>query len=92
MTDAPESDALYLELVDRVARGKPTPWRLDKRYPTEGSPEARYSGGGGPGFGTMGRSRNTQPDATSIRRARGAVERRIRYAAGEEEPTEGKRH
>jgi len=45
MTDAPESDALYLELVDRVARGKPTPWRLDKRYPTEGSPEARYSGG-----------------------------------------------
>jgi hypothetical protein len=36
---------LYLEIVDRVARGKPTPWRLDKRYPTEGTPEVRYRGG-----------------------------------------------
>src|SRR5215831_3947068 len=45
MTDARENDPLYLELVERVARGKPTPWRLDKRYPTEGSPEARYLGG-----------------------------------------------
>jgi hypothetical protein len=45
MTDAPENDPLYLELVDRLARGKPTPWRLDERYPTEGLPEVRYRGG-----------------------------------------------
>jgi len=45
MTDARETDPLYLELVDRVARGEPTPWRLDLRYPTEGPPEVRYRGG-----------------------------------------------
>ena len=45
MTDALEKNALYLEIVRRVARGLPTPWRLDKRYPTEGPPEARYRGG-----------------------------------------------
>jgi hypothetical protein len=45
MTDAPEKDELYLEIVRRVARGEPTPWRLDQRYPTEGLPEARYGGG-----------------------------------------------
>jgi hypothetical protein len=45
VTDALEKDPLYLEIVDRVARGKPTPWRLDKRYPTEGTPEVRYRGG-----------------------------------------------
>jgi hypothetical protein len=42
---APEDDPLYLEIIRRVAQGKPTPWRLDERYPTLGGPEARYRGG-----------------------------------------------
>jgi hypothetical protein len=45
MTDAPEKDELYLEIVRRVARGEPTPWRLDLRYPAEGPPEVRYRNG-----------------------------------------------
>jgi hypothetical protein len=38
----PEDDPLYLEIIKRVARGKPTPWRLDERFPTLGSPEERF--------------------------------------------------
>ena len=45
MTNAPEDDPLYLEIVRRVAHGLPTPWRLDKRYPTEGAPKDRYRDG-----------------------------------------------
>jgi hypothetical protein len=45
MTDARENDPLYLELVRRVARGDPSPWRLDERYPKLGPPQARYRGG-----------------------------------------------
>lgn len=40
--NAPENDKLYLEIVRRVARGEPTPWRLDERYPTLGPPQDRY--------------------------------------------------
>lgn len=42
MTDAPEKDKLYLDIVRRVARGQPTPWRLDERYPMLGPPQDRY--------------------------------------------------
>jgi hypothetical protein len=43
--NAPEDDPLYLEIIERVALGKPTPWRLDERYPTLGPPEARFGKG-----------------------------------------------
>jgi hypothetical protein len=35
-------DPLYLEMMQRIARGESVPWKLDERYPTEGSPEERY--------------------------------------------------
>jgi hypothetical protein len=35
-------DPLYLEIMRRIARGEPVPWKLNERYATEGSPEQRY--------------------------------------------------
>jgi hypothetical protein len=45
MTDDLEKNELFLLLVRRVARGEPTPHRLDLRYPTEGPPAVRYRSG-----------------------------------------------
>src|SRR5262249_5255271 len=36
-------DPLYLEMMRRIVRGEPVPWKLDERYPIKGSPEERYN-------------------------------------------------
>jgi hypothetical protein len=47
MTDAPDYDPLYREIVLRAFKGLPTIQPVDEHYPTKGPPQERYRDGSG---------------------------------------------